>query len=154
VCSGRGAFSSAQVGGRIGPRLRAERCDDVLVADGVGREQLHPRRLLGAELAQAQFAAAFDADEQPRRAIARAGALVVELHAPGAHEVRQDHELPADVDREVLADAPHALDRAAGERFQRRVEGLERVDARRHRRLDRRALERRAQAPCRDLDLR
>ena len=144
----------AQVGGRVGPRLRPERRDDGLRADGIGREQLDPRRLARAELPQSQLAPAFDPHEQPRGPVAQARALVVELHPPGAHEVREQHELPADIDGEVLADPPDAFDRAALKRRQRRVEGLQRVDARRGRRLDRRAGKRLGKPPCRDLHLR
>ena len=42
-----------------------------------GAQQLHPRGLLGAELAQAQLAAVVEADEQPRGAVAGPRRLVV-----------------------------------------------------------------------------
>ena len=94
-----------------------------------------------------------DPQQQPRRAVARAGALVVELQPPGAHEVHEQREVAGELDDELLAAAPDRGDRAALERRQRRVEGLQRVDARRHRGLDRRAAQRRVEPAGGDLDL-
>ena len=117
VCSGRGAFSSgAQVVGRLAARPPGPSVAiDLVVVERVGAQQLHPRRLLRAELAQAQLAPAVgrEPQQQPRRAVAQPGALVVELQAPGAHEVHEQREVAGDVDDEVLAAPPHAGDRAA-----------------------------------------
>ena len=110
ACSGRARASSSarrSAAGPARPPARASRCASS-ASSVVGAQQLDPGRLLGAELAQAQLAAVGDAHEQPRRAVARAGALVEELQAPGAHEVHEQHEVAADVDDEVLAAPPHA----------------------------------------------
>jgi hypothetical protein len=59
--------------------------------------------------------------------------------------VHEHVQVALDVDDQVLADPAHALDRPAVERVQRRIERLQRVDARRERRLDRRAAQRSVQ---------
>jgi hypothetical protein len=45
----------AQVGRRLGPGFRAQRGDLLLLLDRLRRQELHPRGLTGAELAQAQL---------------------------------------------------------------------------------------------------
>src|SRR3954464_4638392 len=138
---------------RVGPRLRPEGRKRVVVGDVRRAQDLDPRALARAEFAQAQLVAVRQADEQPRSAIAQRGALVEELQAPGRHEVHQQGEVAREVDDEVLAHAPHAGDGGALDRVQRRVEGLQRVDARRERRLDDDTPQRGIQPACGDLDL-
>ena len=155
ACSGRapcGASSSASGGGSghaSGPSLATASSS----LDGRRVEQLDPCRLLGPELAQAQLAPVLEPHQQPRGPVARRRALVEQLQAAGGHQVQQQREIAADVDDEVLADPPHARDGTPGERAERRVERLQRVDAGRQRRLDRRPAQRRVQPPGRDLDL-
>ncbi len=79
--------------------------------------------------------------------------LVVELQAPRGHQVDQQRQPALDVDDQVLAAAAHRLDPLARERRQRRVEGLQGVDAGRERRLDLRARERAIEQARGDLDL-
>jgi len=154
-CSGRGASSSSPrfSGGCGGPELR----EHLVGLELAGAQELHPRRLLCPELAQSQLASWVVwigyAHEQARRAVARPGALVEELHAPGAHEVHEQREVAGHVDDEVLADPPNARDRPAFERRQRRVERLERVDSGSERGLDLGAAQRRVEATRGDLDL-
>ena len=90
--------------------------------------------------------------EQAGAAVARLGVDVIELQPPGGHQVHQQRQVAAHVDDEVLAAPPHARDRPAHEGVERRVERLQRVDARRERRLDLRAAERGAQPARHNLD--
>ena len=138
---------------RVGPRLRPERRERVVGRDVLRAQDLDPRALARAELAQAQLVAVGEPDEQPRGAIAQRGALVEELQAPGRHEVHEQGEVAGEVDHDVLADPPHAGDGGALDRVQRRVEGLQRVDARGERRLHDDAAQRGIQPACGDLDL-
>src|SRR4051794_18572908 len=138
---------------RVGPRVGAERRERLVLLQRVRAEHLHPRRLLRAELAQAQLAPVVDPQQEPGRAVAQRGALVEELQPPGRHEVEEHREIARDVHDEVLAAPPDARDRRALERVQRRVERLQRVDARRERGLDRRAAQGGVEAARRDLDL-
>ena len=138
-CSGRGAASSSREVRRVRPRLRPERARARRRPRRLRAQQLHPRRLPGAELAQPQLAvarAAAASTRDVRSCIERA--LVEQLQPPGAHQVHQQRQAPAGVESmQQLAAPAHARDRRAVERVQRRVERLQRVDARRQRGLDR-----------------
>ena len=60
VCSGRAAFSSGRrSAGGSGQASGPSDAIDLLVLERVGAQELDPRRLLGAELAQAQLAGAW-----------------------------------------------------------------------------------------------
>ena len=105
----------------------------VVGLDLLGAQHLDPRALARAELAQAQLMrlkVIGDADEQPRRAVAQRRALVVELEAAGRHEVDEERELTGQVDDEVLPAPPERRGSPCRRsRRERRVEGLQRVDA-------------------------
>jgi hypothetical protein len=139
--------------GWVGPGLGAERRQRVVLLERGAAQQLRPSRLVGAELTQAQLATVVDAHQQPRGTVAQPGALVVELQPAGGHQVHQQREIVADVDDHMLADPPHAGDPLAVERRQRRIERLQRVDARRERRLDAGAAQRVVKPTRGDLDL-
>ena len=143
ACSGRaptGSSSAARSSGGSGQASGPSVATASSAASALGREDLDPRGLLACRTRAGAARAPSSMRTSSRDVRSRsAGALVEQLQAPGAHEVHEHVQVAADVDDEVLADAPHALDRAAVERVQRRVERLERVDARRQRRLDRRA---------------
>ena len=137
---------------RRGQGIGAERGHRLVRAPPIGGHQLRPGTLLGAELAQAQLALAREPDQESRGAVAQRGALVVELEPPGRHQVHEHHEL-AGLDREHLADPANALQLAAGEGVEGRVEGLHGDHAGSERGLDLRAGDARRQAARRDLDL-
>ena len=134
---------------RVGVRARAS--PPPRPRDLVGGQQLRPGALLGAELAQAQLAAVVEPDQQPRGAVAQRRALVEQLQPAGRHQVDEQRQV-AGLDDEHLADAPHAVQLAAGERVERRVERLQRDHARRQRGLDARARDAGRQAARGDLD--
>ena len=146
--------------GRGGPRLGAEGGDHLVLFGLALAQELRPRALLGAELAKAQLAPVREADEDARGAVAKRGALVEDLKAPRRHQVDEEVKAPCSSSARRnwtdghLPVAGRARDFHAGQRAQRRVERLERHHARRERRLDLRAFEGRADASCRDLDLR
>ena len=117
-----------------------------------GRQQLRPGALLRPELAQAQLAAVLEPDQHPRGAVFERGALVVAAQPPGRHQVDQQGEV-AELDHRHLADPPHRGQLAAGQRVERRVEGLHHVHPGRQRRFHRRAGQRRVEAAHGDLDL-
>ena len=157
ACSGRApcAASSSRSGGGSGHASGPSVAIASSSSTSCGAQDLDPRGLLRPELAQAQLAPlpSGDPDEQPRGAVAQRRALVVELQAPRGHQVHEQGEVAGDVDDDVLAAAPDARRRRAVDRVQRRVERLQRVDARRERGLDRRAAQRRVEAARSDLDL-
>ena len=64
----------------------------------------------------------------------------------------EERKLAGELDNRHLAVAPGALDLAAGERRQRRIDGLERNHSRRERRFDLGAREDGAKAANGDLD--
>ena len=156
ACSGRAPLRGEQLAQRrrVGPRLGAERRDRVVLLDLVGAQDLHPRRLLRPELAQAQLAARRRSGRAGARC-GRAATRACRRAAAAPRDIRctSSGEVAGDVDDDVLAAAPDALDRRAVDRVQRRVERLQRVDARRERGLDRRAAQRRVEAARSDLDL-
>ena len=116
------------------------------------RQQLRPGPLLRPVLAQAQLAAVLEPDQHPRGAVFERGALVVPAQAPGRHQVDQQGEV-AELDHRQLADPPHRGQLAAGQRLERRVEGLHHVHPGRQRRFHRRAGQRRVEAAHGDLYL-
>ena len=136
------------------PRLGAEARERLLGLERVERQELDPRRLLGAELAQPQLAAVGDA--------ARAGAR---CGRAGPARVSKSCRRPDDIRCISSASSPPAstmicLPRRRtpsigrpGERVERRREALQRVDPRRQRRLDLGAAQRAVQAARGDLDL-
>jgi hypothetical protein len=138
--------------GRVGPRLGPEVAERLVGGDGLGRQQLHPRALLGAELAQPQLAALGEPQADARGAVAHGGVLSEQLQAARAHQVHQQRET-AGVEHQQLAATAEPLDRGTLEGAQRRVEGLERVDAGRDGRLDRLAGERLVETTGGDLHL-
>ena len=89
--------------GRAWPRRRRP-------SSALGRQQLGPGALLGAELAQPQLAPVVEPDQQPRGAVAQRGALVPELQPSGRHQVDQ-HDQLAGLDDQHLAHPPDAGDR-------------------------------------------
>ena len=143
--------------GRVGPRLRAERAQLLVGLDRLGAQQLDPRGLLGAELAQAQLAVSGQPPQHARGAVLHRAALVEQLQPPGAHQVREERQRLAggrvEVEQQQLAAPAHAGERAAVGVVQRRVERLEHVQARRHDRLDRQPRERLAEPAGGDLHL-
>ena len=77
----------------------------------------------------------------------------MELQPPGRHQVQQQHEVVLEVEHEQLAAPAHARERLAVDRLERRVEGLQSVDAGREARLDPLARQHVAQSPRDDLHL-
>ena len=71
---------------RAGLRARAWRPPRRLSTASVG-QQLRPRALLGAELAQPQLAAVLEPHQEPRGAVAQRRALVEQLQPAGRHQV-------------------------------------------------------------------
>src|SRR5215211_5229800 len=127
------------------PRLRTERRDHLVGVDLGGGKQLGPGPLLGAELAQAQLAAAGEPHQHPRAAVLQRRSLVEQLEPAGRHQVDEQREL-ARLDDGHLADPAHTRDPLAGERIERRVEALHRHHPGRHGGLDLGAIEPRRQA--------
>src|SRR5436309_397228 len=78
---------------------------------------------------------------------------VIELQPTCGHEVDEQHKRAGELDDEVLAATTHTLDSLAPDRRERRVKGLERVDAGRERRLDLCPAQRVVEQACGDLDL-
>ncbi len=151
ACSGRGASSSScscpgakGSGHASGPsEASASSSNSSSVS-----QQLHPSRLLGAELAQPQLARALiarsglDPHEQPRGPVARPGELVVELQPAGRHQVDQQRQRADRSSTSTIRCLPRR--RTASIRWpSSAVSGgskcLQRVDPRREHRGDRRA---------------
>jgi hypothetical protein len=140
------------IDGRRGVRVRPERRDPLVVRDRLRREQLRPRPLLRAELAQPQLAAVLEPHQDPRGAVAERRAVVEQLQPAGRHQVHEQGHLTG-LDGEHLADPAHPVQFPAGERVERRVERLERDEPGRERRFHARAGDAGRQAACGDLDL-
>jgi hypothetical protein len=125
---------------RVRPRLGAEREQDVLGLERLGPQQLDPRGLLGAELAQPQLAVAGQAEQDARRAVTQRAALGEQLQPARAHEVHEQRERPVlrrvQIQQQQLPAPAHAGERRTLDGMQRRIERLEHVQARRHRRLE------------------
>jgi hypothetical protein len=151
--SGRGAArrSARSAGGSGQARER------LLGLQRLRREQLHPRALLGAELAHAQLAVAGQAEEHPRRLVTQRGALVEQLQAARAHQVQQQRQRPArrrvDVEQQQLPAPADAGELGAVDRRERGVERLQRVDPGSEGGLDSLARQRLAEPPGHDLHL-
>jgi hypothetical protein len=101
---------------RSRPRIGAELLDCLVVLELIGRQQLRPGSLLGAELAQAQLAPVRDPDEQARGSVAQRGASVPELKAARGHQVDQEREV-AGLDDQHLPRPPDTRDLAARKRI-------------------------------------
>ena len=140
-------------GRRVGPGLRSELRERRVLLQHAGAQQLHPRRLLGPELAQAQLPSVGDAHEQARGAIARPRAPVIELQSSRVHEVHEQRQATGHLHDQVLAPAAHSVDVPALQLAERGIDRLERVDAGRKRRLDQRAPQRMIEQARGDLDL-
>ena len=143
----------AEIIGSLRPSLRPEAGERILLGERIERQELYPRRLLGAELSQPQLAPVGDPDEQSRGAVTRAGRPIEELQAAGGHQVQQQRQLAADLDDDLLAAAAHDVDLPARQRVERRREALQGVDSGRARRVDLLAAQRGVQTADGDLDL-
>src|SRR5215212_3679623 len=66
---------------RVGPRLRAEVGERLLAGERLWPQQLHPRALPRAELAQPQLAVPWQPQADAHGPVAHGGALVEELEA-------------------------------------------------------------------------
>jgi hypothetical protein len=147
------------LGHRRGPGLGAERGHHLVGVGAVSRHQLRPRSLLGAELAQPELAAVGEADEDPRAAVPKRGALVEQLQSTRRHQMDQHRErcggLPVgrEPDQRHLADPPDTGDPAAGDCAQRRLDRLDRDHSRGERRLHPDVAQPRVEAAGGDLDL-
>jgi hypothetical protein len=139
---------------RVGPGLRAQRRERVVALEPVGGQELGPGALPGAELAQAQLAAVSQAHQHAGAAIARAGPAVEELQAAGGHEVDEEREPPLEVDDQMLPAPADGAQPPALQSVQRRVVGLQGIDAGRRGGLDVRTGDRRVNPPRGDLHLR
>ena len=100
---------------RVGPRLGTQGGERGVLLEVGGGQELDPRRLPRSELAQAQLAPVGQAQEQARGAVARTGALVIQLQPPRRHEVDQQRQPACDVDDQMLAAPAHALDASVRE---------------------------------------
>ena len=148
--AGRAARQLVDRRGRVG--VGAQRRHRLVLCHRVGGQQLRPRALLRAELAQPQLPAVLEPHQDPRGAVAQRRSAVEELEPAGRHQVDEQRQV-AGLDGEHLADAAHAVQLTAGERLERRVERLQGDEPRRERRLHARARDAGRQAACGDLDL-
>ena len=154
VCSGRGASSSSRSGGGSGHASGPSPVSDSSPSSSSARRTLtHARCFVPNSRTRSSWSSG-QPEQQPRRLVAQRGALGLQLDPSGRHQVDEHDQVALDLQREQLAAPPHAGERAALERVQRRVERLERVDAGRERRLDRLPGQRRGQPAGRDLHLR
>ena len=139
---------------RVGPRLRSELGQNLLLREVLGAQDLDPGPLLGAELAQPQLTAVLEPDEKTRRAVAQRGARVEQLQTAGRHQVHEQRQTIVGPDGEQLAAAPGAGQRAPDDRLERRVKRLQGIDAGGQNRLDARASDRASDQTRSDLNFR
>ena len=151
-CSGRGTSSSSRSGGGSGHASGPEALERLVGVGLLRAQQLHPRPLPRAELAQPQLAALREADEQPRGLVRSEARLGCSWSRPADIRWSSSDRSPSSRNEQLAAPA-HAGERAALERVQRRVERLQRVDAGRERRLDGQPCEGGAQPAGGDLHL-